>query len=151
MRSMDDPGEMEEERRLTYVGMTRAKDRLYMVRAFRRGFGGASMPSGPSRFLADIPEHIISKPMGVRQVVTPARQPSFWPGARTVTPAADGKPSVQPFKVGEKVKHNKFGEGVVINCIATNDDYEVTVAFRTDAGIKRLLASFAPLERVREE
>ena len=151
MRSMDDPGEMEEERRLTYVGMTRAKERLYMVRAFRRGFGGPSMPSGPSRFLADIPENIISKPMGVRQVVTPARQPSFWPGARTVTPSADGKPSVQPFKVGEKVKHNKFGEGVVINCIATKDDYEVTVAFRTDAGIKRLLASFAPLERVGEE
>ena len=150
-RSMDDPDAIEEERRLTYVGMTRAQERLYMVRAFRRGFGGASMPTAPSRFLADIPDHITSTPMGVRQTVTPARQPSYWPGARTAAPdapAAEAGPS--PFKVGEKVRHNKFGEGVVINCIATNDDYEVTVAFRTDAGIKRLLASFAPLERVEE-
>ena len=61
-RSLDDPASLEEERRLCYVGMTRAKERLYLVRAFRRGFRGGSGPNMPSRFLLDIPQELVSRP-----------------------------------------------------------------------------------------
>ena len=61
-RSMDEPASLEEERRLCYVGMTRAKDRLYLSRAFRRGFRGGPGPNSPSRFLLDIPRELISQP-----------------------------------------------------------------------------------------
>ena len=61
-RSMDEPADLEEERRLCYVGMTRAKDRLYLSRAFRRGFRGGTGPNSPSRFLLDIPRELISQP-----------------------------------------------------------------------------------------
>ena len=61
-RSMDDPAALEEERRLCYVGMTRAKDRLYMTRAFRRGFRGGMGPNMPSRFLLDIPKELVAQP-----------------------------------------------------------------------------------------
>ena len=61
MRSMDDPTAVEEERRLAYVGVTRAKERLYLMRAFRRGFRGGTGPALPSRFLLDIPEHLIKR------------------------------------------------------------------------------------------
>ena len=61
-RSLDDPASLEEERRLCYVGMTRAKERLYLVRAFRRGFRGGVGPNMPSRFLLDIPQELVSRP-----------------------------------------------------------------------------------------
>ena len=70
-RSLDDPASLEEERRLCYVGMTRAKERLYLVRAFRRGFRGGSGPNMPSRFLLDIPQELVSRP----DATEPAPQP----------------------------------------------------------------------------
>ena len=70
-RSLDDPAALEEERRLCYVGMTRAKERLYLVRAFRRGFRGGSGPNMPSRFLLDIPQELVSRP----DATEPAPQP----------------------------------------------------------------------------
>ena len=69
-RSLDDPASLEEERRLCYVGMTRAKERLYLVRAFRRGFRGGTGPNMPSRFLLDIPQELVSRP----DTGEPARQ-----------------------------------------------------------------------------
>ncbi len=70
-RSLDDPASLEEERRLCYVGMTRAKERLYLVRAFRRGFRGGTGPNMPSRFLLDIPQELVSRP----DASEPAPQP----------------------------------------------------------------------------
>ena len=79
-RSMDEPASLEEERRLCYVGMTRAKDRLYLSRAFRRGFRGGPGPNSPSRFLLDIPRELISQPGA------PDRTPDVGPaGVRTPT------------------------------------------------------------------
>lgn len=52
------------------------------------------------------------------------------------------------FGAGDHVRHAKFGEGIVVNCLSTGEDYEVTVAFKGEAGLKRLLLSFAPLEKV---
>jgi DNA helicase-2/ATP-dependent DNA helicase PcrA len=204
-RSMDDPTAVEEERRLAYVGVTRAKERLYLMRTFRRGFWGASGPSLPSRFLLDIPEELIERtdkntpksqtterprqsgPIGTRKgsertgrrqgfefssntragstarpempkpksllnsnskgkiKLTPSRRPSPprpRPGrraARNATPL---------FKTGDKVAHDTFGDGIVMSCEPSQDDFQVTVAFKDGHGVKRLLMSFAKLTKV---
>ncbi|MCS7275778.1 MAG: UvrD-helicase domain-containing protein [Dehalococcoidia bacterium] len=133
IRSFDDPEQMEEERRLCYVGMTRAKELLYLVRAFRRSRGG---PHPPSRFLADIPPHLV--------VPAQPRRPS----QVYATPAtsADGGATAPAFRAGDRVRHPRFGEGVVVSCTPTGDDHLVTVAFKGEAGIKKLLLSLARLE-----
>ena len=149
IRSFDDPGEMEEERRLCYVGMTRARERLYMTRAFRRRMFGAFAPSIPSRFLADIPRELIASPEAQSsraQVTTAARRT----GSRALAGDLDGigdatDPGPPPFSPGDRVSHGTFGEGVVVNCKPTKDDYELTVAF-DGSGVKRLLHSLARLQ-----
>jgi DNA helicase-2/ATP-dependent DNA helicase PcrA len=136
-RSYDYPDQMEEERRLCYVGITRAKQRLYLVRAFRRRSLGNTLVNLPSRFLSDIPPHLIVPPdSGNDKRPQPAAILSSTPTLKTA------------FGAGDHVRHMKFGEGIVVNCLSTGEDYEVTVAFKGEAGLKRLLLSFAPLEKV---
>jgi DNA helicase-2/ATP-dependent DNA helicase PcrA len=136
-KSYDYPDQMEEERRLFYVGITRAKQRLYLVRAFRRRSLGNTLVNLPSRFLSDIPPHLVVPPDGDNERRSqPAAILSPAPSLRTA------------FGAGDHVRHAKFGEGIVVNCLSTGEDYEVTVAFKGDAGLKRLLLSFAPLEKV---
>ncbi len=161
IRSFDDPAQMEEERRLCYVGVTRAKERLYLLRAFRRSLMGQGGHNPPSRFLKDLPpelvhgvnqgvEHAYQRPMRslepVRERVGSAA-PS-WGGARST--GGNGA-SGATFAAGDHVRHAKFGEGIVVNCnpTASGTDQEVTVAFKGQAGLKKLLLSFAPLERLR--
>ncbi len=138
----DDPEELEEERRLCYVGITRAERRLYLFRSFRRRLMGGSLPSMPSRFLSEIPQHLIAAPEQSRVSSaswgTADQRPS-----PTVAPAAP-----PPLKAGDKVRHAKFGEGIVVNCVASGADHEATVAFKGDAGVKRLLLSLARLEKL---
>ena len=145
-RSVDDPEQMEEERRLCYVGITRAKKRLYLLRSYRRSLFGGSTANPPSRFLRDISPHLIS-PRGL------------WEDSPT--PLASGdlgqdfRPSPRSFgvlalKVGDHVHHSKFGPGIVMNCLPTKDDQELTVVFE-GAGIKKLLASLAPLEKIERD
>ncbi len=135
-RSFDDTGQMEEERRLCYVGMTRAKSRLYLVRAVRRSLMGGSNANPPSRFLQDIPLHLVEsaglfgEQRGVAEVAVPTL------GFTPLT-----------LEVGDHVHHTKFGEGVVISCIPAGGDHEVVVAFK-EVGDKKLLLSLAPLRRV---
>ncbi len=190
-RSIDDSESLAEERRLFYVGITRAMDQLYLSHAFRRlGFGGWDV-SIPSRFLQDIPLELLD---GVsskqRRQQTTARASSWnrssqnsnsrsgwdsstsWsqkkrsplrPSARPGTPAsmpdkklptpnylaqdASGpeRLNTAKYKSGQKVRHAKFGEGMVIESKLTGNDEEVSVAF-PDVGIKRLAASFANLK-----
>ena len=121
---------------MCYVGITRAKERVYLVRAFRRGYQGSGEPTLPSRFLSDIPAHLVMTPSQYsgerKQRVVPVQSPA----------------SKAAFKTGDHVRHAVFGDGVVINCLPIKDDQEVTVAFKGEAGLKRLLLSLAPLERV---
>ena len=162
IRSMDDDAEMEEERRLCYVGVTRAKERLYLHRAFRRGFRGGFEPSTPSRFLADIPRDLIVAPRSRRPEAT---EPVRWTPAATArkaTAASTGNGSgatsteqseapsspKKTFATGDKVRHATFGDGIVTNSKPSGDDVEVTVAFTDGRGVKRLLLGFAPLENV---
>ena len=139
-RSFDEPEEMEEERRLFYVGLTRAKDRLYLVRSVQRGGRGYSEETYPSRFLDDIPENLL-----VGQSRTGRRgraSESMWSAAsRTVRPAAvmEGK-----FRAGARVRHPMWGEGIVLDSKVQDDDEIVDVVFES-VGIKKLAASLANL------
>jgi len=139
-RSFDDADQMEEERRLCYVGITRAKQRVYLVRAFRRSSMGSTAEKEPSRFLMDIPPHLVNIPRGATESAR------LHPVA--VPPTASTTVRKPPLSDGDHVLHAKFGEGVVVSCVSSGDDQEVTVAFKGGAGIKRLLLSLAPLEKV---
>ena len=172
-----DPKEMEEERRLAYVGVTRAKERLYLSHAARRGFRGGYGPNVPSRFLDDIPEKLIdrtssapSTDFGLRwslvdEPTTLKRPVADLPRAgngaaprskpaRPVPKSVGRAPSLAEegealpdLSTGDKVRHAKFGEGIVTSTKPSGTDVEVTVAF-LDEGVKRLLQSFAKLEKV---
>jgi DNA helicase-2/ATP-dependent DNA helicase PcrA len=151
IRSMDDPDQMEEERRLCYVGITRAKKRIYLVHAFRRTFMGASTVNPPSRFLDDIPRHLITTPDWSQKEEVLSDAVFSWNRVRiddtvskpTVT---TGIPAVD-LKAGDHVRHSQFGDGVVVNSKKVRDDSEVTVAF-SGQGIKKLLLSLAKLEKI---
>ena len=155
IRSLEsgNPAEIEEERRLCYVGMTRAKRHLYLVRAFRRAFSGHHPAS---RFLADIPPILAAQSQRATQrEMMPARYrhgtDSGTVGARLDAPLHDEEPGppLEIFNAGDHVRHPKFGEGIVVSCEPSGPaDYLCVVAFQGEAGIKKLLLSFAPLERV---
>jgi len=145
-KSFDDPEELEEERRLCYVGITRAKERLYLLRSYRRSLFGGSTANPPSRFLQDISLHLIS-PKGLwEESSTPAVSPTFNHSSQFPLSPLD----TIALKVGDHVHHSKFGFGIVMNCFRTRDDQELTVAFQ-EAGVKKLLASLAPLEKIEKD
>lgn len=148
-RSMDSETELEEERRLCYVGVTRAQQRVYLVRAFRRGFFGASGPTKASRFLQEIPSHLFATPLATQGGTAP-RRPSIDIGEPFIPTPVKGQtpPSRPSLKTGDSIRHATFGEGVVMECVATAGDHEVTVEFSEGVGVKKLLLSYAPLELV---
>ena len=156
MRSMDSPSEIEEERRLCYVGITRAKERLYLMRAFRRGFRGGSEPGTASRYLAEIPPELI---LSQREPSARARslswttkvgagEPETAAARRSAAGSPAQGPAVSAVSTGDKVRHATFGEGIVMTCKPSGVDFEATVAFKEGHGVKRLLLSFAGLEKV---
>ncbi len=146
MRSLEsgNPEQLEEERRLCYVGMTRAKHHLYLLRAFRRAFSGHNPPS---RFLADIPPQLVAHTQRGSQREMLSGGPTRY---RVATREEDNRPFVpaDSFTAGDHVRHERFGEGIVVSCEPSGGDYQLVVAFRGEAGIKKLLLSFAPLEKV---
>ncbi len=149
-RSMDDPEQMEEERRLCYVGVTRAKERLYLLRTFRRTLYGESEVREPSRFLYDIPTHLIQG--GERK--PKARQQSLGLGAGRFLGRREGetamerpRPAATHFQTGDQVQHELFGRGVVIDSKVVGNDEQVMVAF-AGVGLKRLMAGMAPMVKV---
>ncbi len=136
LRAFADPGQMEEERRLCYVGITRAQEQVYLVHAFRRNLRGGSHPNPPSRFLKDIPEHLTAS----------NNHGNGGTGKAGALGAAHSE--VCGLNTGDKVVHERFGEGVVVGCATLKDDFEATIAFGRGIGVKKLLLSLAPLERV---
>ncbi|MFQ5611015.1 MAG: UvrD-helicase domain-containing protein [Anaerolineae bacterium] len=152
-RSMQDPEQIEEERRLAYVGVTRARDRLYLLHAFRRRVFGNEEMGLPSRFLQDLPPDFVegtsarlersTERFGTHQVAQ--RVSTRW-GDQPQEPALR-RPAAARFAPGDRVQHAIFGEGTVIESRLTEGDEEVTIAF-PEKGIKRLSASFAPLEKL---
>ena len=140
-RSFDDPDQMAEERRLMYVGLTRAMNRLFLSYAFVRTRYGGSEPSVPSSFLDDIPPESVS---GGSRAARDSRLRRESPVRWATTPA---RAISQQFRAGRRVRHAKFGEGLVIESRVAGADEIVTVAFE-DSGLKRLMASLAPLEKL---
>ncbi len=154
VRSLDDPDSLEEERRLFYVGLTRARRKLYVTHAFRRTVFGSSDLREPSRFLDDLPPEVLGGAGGRRSPATRARartaryewsQPSSAPPAAAAA-RATSQPDNASFRPGDKVLHGHFGAGVVVSCTPQGQDHEVTVAF-DGAGVKKLLLSLARLQR----
>ena len=148
--SMDDPSQLQEERRLCYVGITRAMRELHLLYAFRRSYQGRSGHNPPSRFLADIPEefvqHHMRKQARVGADVRPARNRTVrWDDFDSFDPEPAPAPGVN-LKQGDEVSHEIFGQGVVIALRTIGDDAEITVRF-AETGVKRLLASVANLSR----
>ncbi|MGD9143707.1 MAG: UvrD-helicase domain-containing protein [Dehalococcoidia bacterium] len=141
-RSLDDPEQLEEERRLCYVGITRAQQRVYLVRAFRRRFMGSSTVNQPSRFLKDIPSQLLDDGHDWKGEDRQMEPPE-------TTWSHEGEPDYDApeLKPGDHVTHAQFGEGVVVSCQPVKHDAEVVVAF-DGAGVKRLLLSFARLEKM---
>jgi DNA helicase-2/ATP-dependent DNA helicase PcrA len=213
-RALEDERELEEERRLAYVGMTRAKDRLYLLHAHHRSTYGVGVQSDPSRFLAELPEELLASerasapfrrggdwPRGTddegdwlpsgyrspvrRRVNEPLRPISLPDMSAPATPrpvgrrldaarervaaatypggaqvdlgsgtfsapgagdplAAEADPS---WHAGDRVRHRRFGDGIVVSSRIVKGDEEVTVAF-VGEGVKRLIAAYAGLERI---
>jgi DNA helicase II / ATP-dependent DNA helicase PcrA len=165
-RSLDDPEELAEERRLFYVGLTRAKDRVFLSHAFRRTFYGEAGVSNPSRFLAELPEELIEGGSAGQRRTHTVRRASSWqwqpptssqawerttdlpqPSSRTETDdlLPERPRARQQFQTGQQVHHPKFGDGIVIESKVTGSDEEVVVAFKGE-GLKKLVASLARLQ-----
>jgi len=147
IRSMDDPAQMEEERRLAYVGITRAKKKVYLVHAFRRSFMGMSTINPPSRFLDDIPKELTVSPDWSEESSKSVESLYSWNRVRSDEPAKAAAESTIDLKDGDRVRHAQFGEGLVISVKKVKGDCEVAVAF-DKVGLKRLMLSFARLEKM---
>jgi DNA helicase-2/ATP-dependent DNA helicase PcrA len=169
-RSIDDPRQLEEERRLFYVGITRAMLGLYLVRAFRRTLFGNQQVNTPSRFLIDVPQSLVMvthapgagrtawhspreerPPMSrqqAREFAARAFQPVAEPrntGPRPPRPPRTGEPT---YRSGDKVSHPTFGTGIVVGVRADATTEIVDVNFAGGAGVKKLDIAFAPLTKV---
>ena len=146
-RTLGEKDEIEEERRLAYVGLTRARQRLYISRAEYRSTWGAPNYNPPSRFLDEIPEDVIEWRNQSRTSVSP----SLVKRTRTATtppPRATGKKSVaMELAVGERVSHDAFGLGTVVAVAGAGDKAEATINFG-QYGEKRLLLRYAPVEKL---
>src|SRR6266849_4563259 len=137
--------EMAEERRLCYVGMTRAKDRLYLSCAFRRHLYGRSQPAFPSRFLTEIPQSMLAAPRGSAPVAPPRQGYKERYQERQVQ-AAPAPPPVQRFASGDRVSHPAFGSGTVVRSTLTRTDEELVIKF-DKVGLKILSGMLAPLTK----
>ncbi len=137
-RSIADPNGLEEERRLCYVGITRAMETLYVTYAEQRRLHGMDNFSQPSRFIAEIPDEYVEEIRPRVQVSRPVRTPGR--SRSPTTPAAE-----IGIRLGQRVRHGKFGDGVVLNCEGQGAHARVEVNFET-AGTKWLVLSYANLD-----
>jgi DNA helicase-2/ATP-dependent DNA helicase PcrA len=134
MRSLGEPSEMEEERRLAYVGITRAQERLYLTSAWNRTLWGATSYNPPSRFLKEVPAELVE---------TAAKRTM----QRGTVSAPAHTVSSTDITAGDRVRHDKWGLGTVREVVGSGERAEAVVSF-DDIGRKRLLLGWAPLEKV---
>ena len=149
MNAMMNPGEIEEERRLAYVGITRAKERLYFTTAAQRMIFGRTAYNRPSRFVEEIPRELVESRDETVRRATPSAMgaASGHPKPLKKRPLAQpAAPAVFDLTTGERVKHRVFGEGTILSITPMGGDHLVEVAFDR-VGTKRIMATFARLER----
>jgi DNA helicase-2/ATP-dependent DNA helicase PcrA len=144
VRSFDEPEAMQEERRLFYVGITRAKDLLYLTVPLNRSAYGYMEPTEESRFLIDIPSNLLdgAEPSALGERSQSAYRPDLWE-TRSI-PSQVFQPQFQP---GSRVEHPVWGEGMVLNSRIQDDD-EIVDIFFEDIGLKRVAASLAKLQPI---
>jgi len=143
-RSFDEPEGMEEERRLFYVGITRAKDKLYLIRAIQRGGRGAAEETYPSRFLDDVPADLLIGKSRTGRSIRGRAPETLW--ALRSRPQAASIMDIK-FRAGTHVRHQVWGEGIVLDSRIQDDDEIVDVVFES-VGIKRLSANLANLKTI---
>ncbi|WHY78068.1 DNA helicase PcrA [Neobacillus sp. WH10] len=167
-RSLTEEAEMEEERRLAYVGITRAEQSLFITNAQMRTLFGRTNMNPASRFIAEIPEDLIEGVEPEKRMNTPfgssgrafgSTGSSFGSSRSSFgTPASPRKPVMRPvsaassgevigWKVGDKAQHGKWGIGTVVSVKGQGEGTELDIAFPSPVGIKRLLAKFAPIKK----
>ncbi|WP_017186684.1 DNA helicase PcrA [Alkalibacillus haloalkaliphilus] len=160
-RSLFDEEEMEEERRLAYVGITRAERQLYLTYASMRTIFGRTQFHEKSRFIDEVPSDLLQREgdfsqgmssnesfeEAISQLESLSQTQTAQP-KRKATTIKQKPSSPQLFQIGDKVKHKKWGEGTIVKVEGSGDDMEVDIAFPSPVGIKRLLAQFAPVEKI---
>ena len=143
-RSMTDERELEEERRLAYVGITRARQRLYVTRAVSRAWFGRPAYHKQSRFLSEIPQQLIDW----RRDESAAVQPAAERLARRPGVQALGNRPVPSLAPGDMVNHDAYGVGRVLSVEGRGDDPEAKIDFGGDYGVKHLVLRYAPIEKL---
>jgi len=156
-RSLVEEAEMEEERRLAYVGITRAEKHLYLTNAQMRTLFGRTNMNPPSRFVKEIPEDLLEGIMPQNRRSTGSSNkgssPSYnrppQPGRKAVIRPATTTTGGEGigWSVGDKAAHGKWGVGTVVSVKGEGDSKELDIAFPSPVGIKRLLAKFAPIQK----
>lgn len=154
-RSLTEEKDLEEERRLAYVGITRAEEKLYITNAFSRMLYGRSQYNQPSRFISEIDDALLlaqnARPAATRNYGQQPQvmRPTFH--QQPVRPAMTNKQASgaesKDWVIGDKVSHKKWGQGTVVKMINDGKDSELFIAF-PQQGVKRLLAAFAPIEKL---
>ncbi len=143
-RSINDDKELEEERRLAYVGITRAQQRLYLTRAVSRAWWGRPAFHKQSRFLSEVPAPLIDW----RRDETSAAAPAAERLARRPGGSALGSRPVPSLQPGDLVNHDSYGMGRVLSVEGRGDDPEAKIDFGGDYGIKHLVLRYAPIEKL---
>lgn len=138
-RSLLEESELEEERRICYVGMTRAEEELFLSRAWQRTLYGSTVYNPPSRFLKEIPLDLITDLKGKGE------EPQARP--KPISRATVTKPAGGTFALGDKVTHPKWGAGVIVKVEGQGEDQQLTAAF-PDQDLKVLMAKYAPLTKI---
>lgn len=155
-RAMLEESELEEERRLAYVGITRAEEILFMTNAFSRTLYGKTQYNRPSRFLSEIDEELLqNEGRQASAATTPVRnfdpkvfKPAYTqPTKKAITNKVESGGESLDWQAGDKVKHKSWGTGTIVRVSGNAKDLELDVAF-PEKGIKRLLAAFAPIEKI---
>lgn len=155
-RALMEESELEEERRLAYVGITRAEEKLYLTNAFSRMLYGKTQYNHPSRFVEEIDSELLTSDHPVvykNQRISGNRESSNRlatkkdNGSKTVSSKRPAAAEIKDWQIGDKAKHKKWGMGTVVKVSGDQRDIELDIAF-PNMGIKRFLAAFAPIEKV---
>lgn len=156
-RALMEENELEEERRLAYVGITRAQEKLYLTNALSRMLYGRSQYNRPSRFVKEIDQKLLvtnqsqtykNQPVTTRKQAVKRGYQTPQRAFVSANATEEKKAKVMSWQVGDKARHTKWGIGTVVKVSGKSSDLEIDVAF-PELGIKRLLASFAPIEKVK--
>jgi DNA helicase II / ATP-dependent DNA helicase PcrA len=146
-RALTNQRELEEERRLAYVGITRAQERLYLTRTSSRNWYGRPSFHTPSRFLSEIPSSLIEWKRSAKDVAAASASSSSRMASRPGTSVV-GNRSVPALTPGDRVNHDKFGLGTVVSTDGYGDNAEAKIDFGGSYGLKHLVLRYAPLEKL---